>query len=151
MSRVHAPQPASPGVRCAAATGSIASLHAFHVAFYQRQSAWHLPLGFIYRGAWTLVELASLARLRWTLVGGCLRSSSFNHQALASFCPACGGGPWRGDKPTCGFRSWHCSISTSLALLLLRFVTFVVSLPLSSFYLLVLKLTARTTMKKAGS
>jgi hypothetical protein len=125
MSRVHAPQPASPGVRCAAATGSIASLHAFHVAFYQRQSAWHLPLGFIYRGAWTLVELASLARLRWTLVGGCLRSSSFNHQALASFCPACGGGPWRGDKPTCGFRSWHCSISPppslSLALLLLDF------------------------------
>lgn len=37
------------------------------------------------------------------------------------------------------------------SLLLCCFLTFVVSLSFSSFYLLVLKLTARTTMKKAGS
>lgn len=135
MSRVHAPQPASPGVRCAAATGSIASLHAFHVAFYQRQSACRLALFTGVPGALDSGGAGGGGRFTcsspldagWCL-GGCLRSSSFTHQALASFCPACGGGPWRGDKPTCGFRSWHCPPPLSLALLLLRFLTFVARL-----------------------
>lgn len=132
------------------ATGSIASLHAFHVAFYQRQSAWRLPLGFIYRSAWTPVELASLARLRWTLVAFALHPSTTKpwHRSALRVAAVPGEETSRRVGSVLGIAQ---SPPPPPSLLLCCFLTFVVSLSFSSFYLLVLKLTARTTMKKAGS
>jgi hypothetical protein len=105
------------------ATGSIASLHAFHVAFYQRQSAWRLPLGFIYRSAWTPVELASLARLRWTLVAFALHPSTTKpwHRSALRVAAVPGEETSRRVGSVLGIAQSPPPPSLSLALLLLDF------------------------------